>query len=78
MSMHLYTAPISFAFLQIHVRMTMHVALQDAVYAARASGGHKGWFQLHSPATPERLRMACVDQLTQPFAGPDYVAKGSF
>jgi len=45
-------------------------ALKEAVYAARASAGHTGFFQLDSPATPERLRMACADHLTAPFAPP--------
>ena len=32
-------------------------------------------FQLDSPCTPERLRMACGDFLTAPFAGLDYTPK---
>lgn len=41
------------------------------MYAARADVGLSGWFQLDSPATPERLRMACADHLTAPFAKHD-------
>ena len=46
-------------------------ALKDAVYAARKEEGIEGWFQLDSPCTPERLRMACADELTKPYAAPD-------
>jgi len=44
-------------------------ALKEAVYAARKDAGIEGWFQMDSPATPERLRMACADHLTEPFGG---------
>lgn len=30
-----------------------------------------GWFNLDAPATPEKLRMACADSLTAPYAPPD-------
>jgi xanthine dehydrogenase/oxidase len=46
-------------------------ALKEAVYAARADAGLQGWFQLDAPCTPERLRMACADDLTAPFAAHD-------
>ena len=49
--------------------------VQEAVYAARESAGHTGFFQLDSPATPERLRMACADHLTAPFAPADLRCK---
>jgi xanthine dehydrogenase/oxidase len=52
-------------------------ALKEAVYAARAEAGETGYFQLDSPATPEKLRMACADHLTAPFAGPDLRCKMS-
>ena len=45
--------------------------MQEAVYAARKDAGHEGWFELDMPCTPERLRMACADHLTAPFAAPD-------
>lgn len=59
----------------------MFFALKEACYAARADAGHAqpasadaagahDWFRLDLPATPERLRMACADQLTAPFAPP--------
>ena len=55
----------------------MLLALKDAVYAARSDAGHPGWFQLDAPATAERLRMACADHLTAPYAAPDLQVKAS-
>ena len=43
-------------------------ALKNAVYAARKEAGKEGWFQLHSPCTPERLRMASADEITEAVA----------
>ncbi|TYI10384.1 hypothetical protein ES332_A09G138300v1 [Gossypium tomentosum] len=42
-------------------------AIKDAILAARAETGHTGWFPLDNPATPERIRMACLDEFTAPF-----------
>lgn len=39
-------------------------ATKDAIASARADAGHHGNFILPSPATPERVRMACEDQFT--------------
>ncbi|CAI5470258.1 unnamed protein product [Closterium sp. Yama58-4] len=50
-------------------------AIKDAIYAARKDAGHTGFFRLDSPATPERIRLACVDQLTEPFCGPNVVSR---
>ncbi|KAL5567147.1 hypothetical protein UlMin_030311 [Ulmus minor] len=50
-------------------------AIKDAISAARAEEGVTGWFALDNPATPERIRMACVDQFTEPFAKSDFRAK---
>lgn len=50
-------------------------ALKEAVYSARKDAGIEGWFQLDSPATPERLRMACADSITAAFAPADLVCK---
>jgi len=44
---------------------TVFLAIKDAVSAARADAGLSGAFQLDSPATAERIRMACTDQFTQ-------------
>eukprot|EP00271_Cylindrocystis_brebissonii_P015376 TRINITY_DN3802_c0_g1_i1.p1 TRINITY_DN3802_c0_g1~~TRINITY_DN3802_c0_g1_i1.p1 ORF type:complete len:1384 (-),score=303.69 TRINITY_DN3802_c0_g1_i1:1396-5484(-) len=46
-------------------------AIKDAVLAARRESGLDGHFILDSPATPERVRMACVDEITTPIAPAD-------
>lgn len=46
-------------------------AIKDAIAAARRDAGHPGYFVLDTPATPERIRMACADEFTKPFAKPD-------
>lgn len=38
-------------------------ALKQACYAARSEHGLTNFFQLDSPLSPERLRMACGDEL---------------
>ena len=38
-------------------------AIKDAVQTARAQIGLKGHFRLDSPATVERIKAACGDQL---------------
>ncbi|KAK9157741.1 hypothetical protein Scep_004315 [Stephania cephalantha] len=50
-------------------------AIKDAIVAARAVLGHDEWFQLDNPATPERIRMACSDDFTKPFASSYYRPK---
>ncbi|XP_020244476.1 xanthine dehydrogenase-like isoform X2 [Asparagus officinalis] len=50
-------------------------AIKDAIKAARAEEGVDGWFPLDNPATPERIRMACIDDFTRPFAGTEYRPK---
>ena len=47
---------------------TCFFAIKNAISAAREDAGLPGWFPLDSPATPERVRMACADDLTVPFA----------
>ncbi|KAK4384529.1 Xanthine dehydrogenase 1 [Sesamum angolense] len=42
-------------------------AIKDAIIAARAEEGLTGWFPLDNPATPERIRMACIDEFTKLF-----------
>ena len=54
------------------VLMVAEFFVQEAVYAAREDAGlGSGFFRMDSPATPERLRMACADHITAPFAPPD-------
>ena len=42
-------------------------AIKDAITATRVEVGCNDWFALDNPATPERIRMACLDELTTPF-----------
>ena len=50
-------------------------AIKDAIIAARAEVGSNEWFPLDNPATPERIRMACVDEIIEPFVSTDFGAK---
>ncbi|KAF6158613.1 hypothetical protein GIB67_040127 [Kingdonia uniflora] len=50
-------------------------AIKDAIIAARAEVGHNEWFPLDSPATPERIRMACIDDFTKRFTTSDFRPK---
>ncbi|KAK1267046.1 Xanthine dehydrogenase 1 [Acorus gramineus] len=50
-------------------------AIKDAIIAARSDAGYDGWFPLDNPATPERIRMACADEFTKPFASEDFWPK---
>ncbi|KAG8443857.1 hypothetical protein GDO86_009156 [Hymenochirus boettgeri] len=40
-------------------------AIKEAITSARAESGISGRFRLDSPATPERIRNACVDDFTK-------------
>ncbi|XP_033106622.1 xanthine dehydrogenase/oxidase-like [Anneissia japonica] len=42
-------------------------AIKDAILSARHDAGTEGIFRLDSPATAERIRMACADQFTAKF-----------
>ncbi|XP_044163721.1 xanthine dehydrogenase/oxidase-like isoform X2 [Acropora millepora] len=42
-------------------------AIKDAITSARRDSGVEGIFRLDSPATSERIRMACVDKFTEQF-----------
>ncbi|EFJ27160.1 hypothetical protein SELMODRAFT_172098 [Selaginella moellendorffii] len=50
-------------------------AVKEAIASARAETGLHGWFLLDTPATPERIRMACVDDITARFASADFRPK---
>jgi xanthine dehydrogenase/oxidase len=50
-------------------------AIKAAVSEARKEAGKLGTFRFDSPATAERIRMACTDYFTQQFPPAD---KGSF
>lgn len=45
-------------------------AIKDAIMSARRESGVEGIFRLDSPATSERIRMACVDKFTKQFTAP--------
>ncbi|XP_072032537.1 xanthine dehydrogenase/oxidase-like [Amphiura filiformis] len=45
-------------------------AIKDAITSARADAGVSEEFRLDSPATSDRIRMACVDQFTKQFKEP--------
>ncbi|XP_010545582.1 PREDICTED: xanthine dehydrogenase 1 [Tarenaya hassleriana] len=49
--------------------------IKDAIRAARAEVGLKEWFPLDSPATPERIRMACLDDFSSPFVSSGFHPK---
>lgn len=40
-------------------------AIKEAIGAARMEVGLEGRFSLDSPATSERIRMACIDEFTK-------------
>ncbi|XP_065044468.1 xanthine dehydrogenase-like isoform X1 [Musa acuminata AAA Group] len=50
-------------------------AIKDAVVAARAEEGYHDWFPLDNPATPERIRMACIDDFTKQVASHNFHPK---
>ena len=50
-------------------------AIKDAIQSARAEIGLTEVFQLYSPATAERIRMACEDQLTRKVCTSNYLIK---
>lgn len=53
-----------------HLGASVFFALKEAVYSARMDAGLSGYFVLDAPCTSERLRMACVDDITRSYA-PD-------
>ena len=44
---------------------SVYFAIRDAVASARRERGVEGQFLMDSPATCERIRMACTDQFTK-------------
>ncbi|KAI8791232.1 xanthine dehydrogenase/oxidase [Biomphalaria glabrata] len=47
--------------------ISVFMAIKSAIKAARFESGHTGYFTLDSPATPDRVRMACLDKFTEQF-----------
>ncbi|XP_071832343.1 xanthine dehydrogenase/oxidase-like isoform X2 [Apostichopus japonicus] len=54
---------------------SIFLAIKDAISSARTDAGLSGTFRLDSPASSERIRMACQDQFTMKFPEPQ---KGSY
>ncbi|KAJ8393801.1 hypothetical protein AAFF_G00057160 [Aldrovandia affinis] len=50
---------------------TIFFAIKEAIAAARRESGLSCSFPLNSPATAERIRMACIDQFTQMVPSPE-------
>ncbi|KAL8025039.1 putative CO dehydrogenase flavoprotein domain superfamily [Plasmopara halstedii] len=48
-------------------------AVKEAIYAARLDAGHHEYFELRSPVTTERARMACADEMLKKV----FTARGS-
>ncbi|XP_048257190.1 xanthine dehydrogenase/oxidase-like [Haliotis rufescens] len=46
-------------------------AMKNAIKSARLDAGESRAFQLDSPATPEKIRMACKDRFTKQFPAAD-------
>mmetsp|Transcript_34636 Transcript_34636/g.58034 ORF Transcript_34636/g.58034 Transcript_34636/m.58034 type:complete len:1370 (-) Transcript_34636:596-4705(-) len=51
---------------------TVYFAVKDAIYSRRSDLGKPSYFRLDSPATCERIRMSCEDDLTSQFAPENY------
>ncbi|XP_055891066.1 xanthine dehydrogenase/oxidase-like isoform X3 [Biomphalaria glabrata] len=47
--------------------ISVFMAIKAAIRAARLESGYTGHFTLDSPATPDRVRMACLDRFTEQF-----------
>lgn len=63
---------------------SVYFAIKNAIYAYREAQGLCKYYLLESPATVERIRMACADELTKivvkggELEHANYRAKGSF
>ncbi|MED6171546.1 xylitol dehydrogenase [Stylosanthes scabra] len=51
------------------------LAIKDTIAAARLEVGCSDWFPLDNPATPERIRMACLDDITSSLINSDFHPK---
>ncbi|KAI6200324.1 Ferredoxin [Aphelenchoides besseyi] len=50
-------------------------AIRDAIRAYRKQNGFTGYFRLDSPASPERIRLACEDGILKKIPDPDINTK---
>ncbi|KAK3754121.1 hypothetical protein RRG08_024195 [Elysia crispata] len=53
------------------------MATRKAIKAARQDSGLSGFFQLDTPATPDKIRLACADHLCSQFLEDDRMDKNS-
>jgi xanthine dehydrogenase/oxidase len=44
---------------------SVYFAIREAIKAARLDNGLKGFFRLDCPATSERIRLTCMDELVK-------------
>ena len=49
----------------LYLASSVYFAIWEAIMAARKEEGLDKYFQLHSPATAERIRMACTDKFSK-------------
>ena len=62
---------VSFCFMQavgeppLFLAASVFFAIKEAIGSARKDRGEEGVFLMDSPATCERIRLACSDQITQ-------------
>ncbi|MED6107954.1 xylitol dehydrogenase [Stylosanthes scabra] len=50
-------------------------AIKDTITAVRIEVGCSDWFPLDNPATPKRIRMACLDDITSLLINYDFHPK---
>ncbi|XP_077979418.1 xanthine dehydrogenase/oxidase-like [Glandiceps talaboti] len=48
----------------LHLAVSVLMAIKEAISSARSDHGLSGQFELNSPATPERIRLACTDDFS--------------
>jgi xanthine dehydrogenase/oxidase len=54
------------------------MAIKDAVASARADNGQTGYFRMDTPASVERIRLACSDFILERYAPKPVLANGSW
>ena len=62
----------------LNLAISVYMATKDAVAAARADNGKTGYFRIDTPATCERIRLACADEVLAPYAPEPVLANGSW
>lgn len=62
----------------LNLAISVFMAIKDAISAARKDNGLTGHFRMDTPATGERIRLACGDPLLRQFAPNDVLANGSW